>query len=383
MATVTRPAVRIEQGKLTLFLTYVTPRDLTTKNFYQVDKLEPATDGSGKGFQRILNDGRANRLARHLREAFPEGYANLPTTIFLATEKALDFNTRSNTLSFDPETVGPFSVVDGQHRIEGIIKASKENNKLLDFQLPATIAPMLDDTHQMYHFYIVNTTQQAVEIGLQQQIISRFTDMKGIDDLPYLPFWFQRQVELGSDAQALRLVEFLNTSDDSPLKGRIRMANDSERRGRINQSGLVNILKSNVFHGTNPISLKEPDITRVNKIMLNYFNAIDHLLVSDGGRETTIVYKNNGLFFFLSISKWVFTSIYASGKSFTVESISETLQQAFGNLEYEYQAIANREWWMPGGSSISASGLNRATATLYANAFLRALSRSESDNNLL
>ena len=174
MGKISRPAVKIEQGSLTLFLTYVTPRDLLSKNFYTVDKLEPQVDGSGKGYQRILNTTRVNRLARHLREAFAQGYANLPTTIFLATDKTLDFNVKTNTLTFDTEVAGPFSVVDGQHRIQGLIRASQTNQDLLDFELPATIGTALDDTHQMYHFYIVNTTQQPVEKGLQQQITSRF-----------------------------------------------------------------------------------------------------------------------------------------------------------------------------------------------------------------
>ena len=39
MAKIARPAVKIEQGNLTLYLTYVTPRDLMSKNFYEVDKL--------------------------------------------------------------------------------------------------------------------------------------------------------------------------------------------------------------------------------------------------------------------------------------------------------------------------------------------------------
>ena len=184
--------------------------------------LEPTSDGSGKGFQRILNNTRVNRLSRHLREAFPEGYANLPTTIFLATDKQLDFNAKSNTVSFDPETIGPFSVVDGQHRIAGLIRASQSNDELLDFQLPATIGTALDNTHQMYHFYIVNTTQQPVEKGLQQQITSRFTGMNGVNELPYLPFWFQRRVEIGVDNLAIRLANFLNENEASPIQGRIQ-----------------------------------------------------------------------------------------------------------------------------------------------------------------
>ena len=97
MARITRPAVQIEQGDLTLYLTYVTPRDLLQQGFYTVDKLEPKQ--SGRGFQRILSETRANRLARHLKEAFSRGYANLPTTILLATSEPLEFNNSNTNLA--------------------------------------------------------------------------------------------------------------------------------------------------------------------------------------------------------------------------------------------------------------------------------------------
>ena len=378
MAKTTRPAVQIEQGHLTLYLTYVTPRDLLQRGFYTVDKLEPKQ--SGRGFQRILSDTRANRLARHLKDAFPEGYANLPTTILLATSESLEFNSRNNQLSFDTERDGPFSVVDGQHRIEGLIRASKDQRDLLDFQLPATIATSLDHTHQMYHFYIVNTTQQPVEKGLQQQITSRFTSMQGVDELPYLPFWFKRRVEIGTDAQAIRLATFLNDESTSPLHGRIQLSNDpSPLRGRIKQGGLVTILKSEIFSATNPISTREPDADKLNRMMLNYFLAVDELVVDDEEQDSTIVYKNNGLNFFLSISKWVFTSIYSSTRDFTVESIKSTIQRAFAELEYDFQDVAEPQWWLPGGAN-SASALNRASARSYANAFLRALGQADAED---
>ena len=190
MVAITRPAVEIKQGHLVLYLTYITPADLQIPGFYDVDHLEPRQGG----FQRILNRTRANRLSRHLTEGFAEGYANLPTTIFLATDKQLSFDAGKNEMTFDTEEVCPFSVVDGQHRIAGLLTAVRSEAELHDFKLPVTIATSLDDTHQMYHFYIVNTQQQPVERALQQQITTRFTDMHGIDDLPYLPHWLKAQV---------------------------------------------------------------------------------------------------------------------------------------------------------------------------------------------
>ncbi len=372
MATITRPAIEIQQGHLTLYLTYVTPADLFIPEFYAVEQLEPL-EPEVKGFQRILDPSRANRLSRHLIKGFDSGYSNLPTTIFLATDKPISFDPATNEMSLETDEVCPFSVVDGQHRIEGLLSAAKTQPNLRDFKLPATIATSLDRTHQMYHFYIVNTTQRPVEKELEQQITTRFTDMKGIEDLPYLPFWFAEQVSRGTVAQSLKLAQFLNETPDSPLYGRIQMANDPRGgRGRIKQAGLVNMFKTHVFAGTNPIAIREIDADKRNHIMLNYFRAIDSIFVETEHRESSNVYKNNGLFFFLVISKWVFTEMYAGGLNFTEDSIAQMIRSAIDEMDFPYSEIADPGWWLPGQG---ASSLNRASAQIYAGEFLHALSR--------
>ena len=162
-----------------------------------------------------------------MKEAVHKGYANLPTTIFLATDHPLHFDSETNQLRYETDEVCPFSVVDGQHRIQGLIAATTDEPALKGFKLPAAIATSLDNAQQMYHFFIVNTTQKPVESALSQQITKRFTDMDGIKAMPYLPFWLRADAERGVDAQAVDLVEFLNTSSESPLQRRIKMANDA------------------------------------------------------------------------------------------------------------------------------------------------------------
>ena len=376
MSQIDRPAVEIQQGHLKLYLTYITPADLLIKDFFDVDHLEPKQGG----YQRILNSTRARRLSRHLTEGFEDGYANLPTTIFLATEKSLPFNSQTATLTLDTDDVCPFSVVDGQHRIQGLITSARREPALLDFQLPATIATSLDDTHQMYHFYIVNTTQRPVERALQQQITARFTDMQGIEDLPYLPHWLRTRVSRGTEAQSLRLAEFLNEHPESPLFDRIQMANDpTGGRNKIRQAGLVTMFKDNIFSGTNPISLRESDAKKLHQIVLNYFLAVDRVFVDPERREQSIVYRSNGLFFFPTISKWVFTEMYASGRNFTAEMIVESITGALEEMDDPFHEISSPEWWLPGQG---ASSLNRASARVYAEEFLQGIRLSqESDDH--
>ena len=372
MATFSRTAVQITQGTLNLYLTYVTPEDLFADDFYTVDELEPSTQD---GFQRILDDGRANRLARHLTEANPEGYAHLPTTVFLATDKRVTYDEESNILEFDTEDVCPFSVVDGQHRIEGLRRAIDREDDLRRFQLPVTIATNLDHTHQMYHFYIVNTTQVPVDSSMRQQITRRFTDMQGVEDLPYMPFWLEREIGRGRDARALRIVEALNMDPNSPLMGRIQMANDPDSRNKIRQSSIVNLFKSEVLTPSNPLAGQETDPERQARILINFFRAADEILVDGRDRNETVIYKSNGLFFLLGISKWVFNAIYSTTRDFRVDSIRDRIQTGFAGLDDMYQVAANPDWWMPG--PLGASGLNRSSARGYIDAFQQALAQAQ------
>lgn len=374
MATFSRSAVQIKQGNLTLYLTYVTPRDLfDSDNFYTVDKLEPKSPQSG--YQRILNETRARRLSRHLTESNGEGYAHLPTTVFMATDKPVDFDEYTHTLEFDQSIVCPFSVVDGQHRIEGLRLAVSNDSELMDFQLPVTIATELDGTHQMYHFFIVNTTQVPVAPELRQQITRRFTDMQGVEELPYTPHWIKRSIALGRDAQALKVAEFLNDAPDSPLYGRIQMANDPIGRNKIKQASIVNVLKSEVFTASNPLLMQESDIERASRILLNYFKTVDDLFVIGRDRDKTVVYKSNGIFFFLGISKWVFGALYASTNDFTVNSMAKVIRSALDEIDDAYRSVISPDWWMPGPHG--ASHLNRAASRRYIEAFQKALARSQ------
>ena len=359
MTHVERPAVRIQQGNLTIYLTYVTPRDLFNNDFYTVEKLEPT---NRVGFQRILDKKRAGRLERHLKEAMEEGYAHLPTTVFLATDKSLEFDDSAGLLSFDTDVVCPFSVVDGQHRIEGLRLASVDNESLMDFQLPTTIATGQDYAHQMYHFYIVNTTQVPVNQSLNQQITRQFTEMKDVDQLPYLPHWLGKRVDARRDARALRIVDELNGNTASPLHGRIQMANEAPRRNSIKQSTLVNIVKGDILTAANPVEGQEAtDPDRQARIIINYMQAIDRLLVGGRDSNATTVYKSNGLIFAFGISRWVFNRIYSTGADLTVDSQATCLAEGFEAMDEAsagQTSVGDPEWWMPG--PFGAASLNRA-----------------------
>ncbi len=367
MATITRAAALIRQGSLKLYATSLKVADLTLPNFYTINTLDP--EDAGPGYQRILNKGRAKRLADYLLDGQTEGDAFLPTSIFLATNKDIPFDPATNTITFDVAAVGPFNVVDGQHRIAGLVEAADKNPELMQFEIPANIAVGLNAVSQMCHFLIVNTTQRSVDKAVEQQIVARLTNMLNLEEMPTIPRWIRRQVEKGEDARALLVADRLNTDPASAWAGKIRMANDDDSSGAtINQRSFVTSLKKYIFSSNNPLSNPEWDTMRPS-MLLNYWNAVVELLVDDASSKPSVIFKTTGVDLFHIVSATVFTYL-ANQRDFRKETIKKLILKGFSNLSGDNVGISDREWWLRSGV---ASGLNSAAVRRLATALNHAL----------
>jgi hypothetical protein len=141
------PAARVRQGDLLLYTTSMKVRDLMSEGFYSVETLDPE-DTESKGYQRLLNRARARKLADYVLKGQDSNDVFLPTSIFLATHNDIKFSEENNTLEIDSSISGPFSVVDGQHRLEGLRMAMEKDERVLDFEIPVNIAVSLQGLHR-------------------------------------------------------------------------------------------------------------------------------------------------------------------------------------------------------------------------------------------
>jgi len=232
------PAARVKQGDLLLYTTALKVKDLASENFYNVETLD-TSGGNDAGYQRVLNLARARKLADYILKGQDKRDAFLPTSVFLATDKSIDFNEVDHTISFDTAVVGPFSVVDGQHRLEGLKMAAQKDARVLDFEVPVNIGINLPTIAQMCHFLIVNTTQKSVDKSVEQRIIARLTDALDVEDLPSLPSWILRTVERGEVERAIKYADYLNDTEESPWFRKVRMANSESSDGTVNQRSFV------------------------------------------------------------------------------------------------------------------------------------------------
>ena len=239
--TFNRQAVEVKQGSLTLYLTYITPLDLTHADvdFYSTEMLDPDKPVDRRGFNRLINEKRINDIARYVSEAKAEGPNQhyLPTAIMLATDGSAEY--KDGVVSI-PAASFPLIIVDGQHRLKGILAAFEKDTALANYQLPAVITTGLTHDGRKLEFIKVNMKQVALDTSMRQQTVSDLYERRGFEDMPYIPFWLQREVALGTDYQAILISNKLNDAPASPLKGRIRKTNQDNRGASGKRGGTHN-----------------------------------------------------------------------------------------------------------------------------------------------
>ena len=357
-----RAATRITQGGLTFFLTYLQGQEVAKPGFYNIERFEPETK---EGYQRVLEGRRAKELTDFLVDALEKGeYPAIPTAAFLATEQKLEYDPDRNLLLSDLAAVCPFNVVDGQHRLEGIKAAVVDNPSLRSFQLPVTIAAELPIDHQMYHFFVINSTQKGIDQALRQRITANFIDRYNIKEMPTLPRRLRREVERRTQADATEMVEHLNNTEDSPLCGRIKLVNDQDPlRGRLNEAPLANILKQHVLSASNPISGRESP-HRMSGIIVNYLEAIRRYYDERNTEgEELLLFRSSGMYFFIALSKWFFQAVYnTTEEDFTVDSLLAIFELMADEVDDDMRLVFDPPWWVSGRGGAS---MNRALADGY------------------
>ena len=369
------PAAKVVQGSLTLYATAVRVEHLVAEGFYSVETLDPARPG-GKNFQRVLNAPRAKRLADYVIKGQAEQDAFLPTSVFLATDKHITFRADSNVIEFDTGDIGPFSVVDGQHRLEGLKIAAAQDSRVYNFMLPVTIAADLPKLHQMCHFLIVNTTQKSVDQSVEYAIMSRLTEALNVEELPTLPRWITRVVQTGEVDKAMKIVRFLNDHPESPWLGRISMPNDNKPNLMKSGSFVKSIVKY-VLTANNPISvLADPEKER--NILLNYWKAIVDL-IDDGTGSAAVLFKYIGVELWCRFSIPFFTKL-AEGGDYTVTTMKQVLQACLEHAEGASSGVGRSEWWVAGST---ASNINAGAVGQIVQEMARALHGSRMSSDII
>ncbi len=371
--SITIPIAKSVQGDLVLYSTSMKVKNLIAPGFYSIERLDPE-DTNTTGYQRVLNQARAKKLADYIVKGQDSKDAFLPTSILLATANNIELNESNNTITISKE-VQPFSVVDGQHRLEGLRMAAEKDDRILDLDVPINIAINLDHISQMCHFLVVNTTQKSVDKAVEQRIYARLTELVDIENMPSLPKWIQTIVNRGEIDKALKMVIYLNSDTESPWRNKIQMANEHVKGKTIKQSSFVTLIKKNMLVANNPLSTLG-DFDKEKKVFLNYWKAICHLLDDE---TDLVLFKYNGVDLFCKFSIPFFHKLAATSNKFTVERMIEELSECFDSMDGEYAGVGHSDWWHKGDT---AGGLNSGALSKVVHEMTKALHRKDMNSEI-
>lgn len=187
--------IQIEQPIGTMFM-----GAMNASHVYNISQSYIRTTTNKNGIQRDISEARIRRIAEYCED--PD--AIFPTPIILSGKSEyvkIDF--KKNEIEFHKEALGNgnwFSVVDGQHRLEGIKRSKKEK----DFTLPVIIIFDTTIEQDAYLFSVINGNQQPVSKSLVYDLFDVSSN---------------RSVEKSCNY----IVKSLNLTKDSPLYKGIKM----------------------------------------------------------------------------------------------------------------------------------------------------------------
>lgn len=193
-----------------------------------------------KGFQRLLNEKRAKKIATYLD--VEKGI--IPSALIVSAQNnaKLRFDSKAKKVSFEkaPESL---LVIDGQHRLYGLFE-SKEN-----YEIPVVIFDSLNSSDEVKLFIDINTTQKGVPTAL-------ILDIKN-----------QAGIETKLEERQRILFDKLNRN--SVLAGYL-LPNES-KTGKISRTVFNNSTK--IIYESGPVSDMGDEI--IYKTLRNYLEAVD------------------------------------------------------------------------------------------------------------
>jgi len=229
-------------------------------------------------YQRILDKARVRDIAGHLLEED----AILPNSIILAAREEVEVKlVDDSTLEVEWETESvqqPFSIIAGQHRVEGVkLLAEERPEEYRDFQVAVTILVDLPFYIQAELFSVINGCQKPVSR-------SRIYDLLGY--MPIADPNTRRQAYLGEMAVQRfchHAVKVLNTSSKSPWHNRVKMRGAGE--GVVTQAALIDHLakylvpkkdrKDMRYLPVLYLYFKENDMVGLARLLVMYFVGIN------------------------------------------------------------------------------------------------------------
>lgn len=232
-----------------------------------------------KGYQRELSPRRLKRSKQGIAGYVLDQMGVFPTSVLVNVRKSdgtLEFKKKGKieeNIEFGDLIVpdnAKWYIVDGQHRIEGLKIAMREENGLVNYPLAVTMTNE-NIFYEMLIFYIVNSRAKPVKSDLVYRILqTSFYEKQA-------PKWIEEAMLTRGDkrkAVAAMIVDLLNTKEDSPFKERIQEVGEPRKETHLVKDGQMIkyttlILREKIFSG-----MYDDDVAN---LLVKYWNAVKEI----------------------------------------------------------------------------------------------------------
>ncbi len=235
------PALMLQQNAHRFYFTTIPVDDL-----FPVCFVSRRDEDSAAGFQRSLNEERADDIASYLAA----GTGSIPTNVVLSAQPnaTLRYTRANKTISFN-RIEGAFLILDGQHRLWGYQKCAVRH------RVPVAIYENLSRAEEARLFIDINTNQRGVPATL-------LLDIKKI-----------AEVESRTEAELRDIFDELATDAHSPLCGKLSAS--KSLAGRVSRVAFNRSVGPTLAGSV----LSDMDPQEKYKLVRNYLNAFDAELV--------------------------------------------------------------------------------------------------------
>ena len=300
MARISINALPCTQNNVTFYVAVMNSKELKHMCFVSRKKEDPK-----KGFQRLLSEKRAKEIANYLDTE--KGI--IPPALILSAQPSaqLIFDGSRNEITME-NSKDTLLVLDGQHRLYGLMNASTE------YEIPVVIFDSLNSQQEVRQFIDINTTQKGVTTAL-------ILDIKG-------------QAGTETKVEERQRILFDNLKSNSVLSG--YLSPNESGRGKISRTSFNQATKAIFETG----GLASKDDNFIYTAVSNYLNALDSIFKRsespDAKLSKNIIFRS-----FMYLFNEIFDKCITKYKNFKTESITEYLMPLV-NLDYSKYTGTNK-----------------------------------------
>lgn len=289
---ITLQAIKVHQKIGEIYVSSIAPQSLLQMSV--VDRRRIEENDEIIGIQRELREVKVKQIKKYLST----DKATFPNSIILNTESKYVLSKTSNSIELEVNE-NTFSIIDGQHRIEGF-----RDNNIQNFELIISIYIDLESDEQAEIFTTINSQQTKVDPSHNLNL--------ELESKVYTPI-----------KMMIELAQSFNYDSESPWNNSIKLLRNSNK-GILSLSAFVKPLNALTFPDSDYYLIKnelnkdpdkfptfenftydtkkyifwnfykKKDFNTVYKILYNYFKALSVVLENDWLNENSLLSKTTG-----------------------------------------------------------------------------------------